>query len=465
MQARGSSDDAHRACNGGNDAARCSLYNLRSVEKIEQCQVCFESADESALSQRFSVLYGEIFDAFTDGVACTNALNSNDPFFAYYRKFFLVFLVFASAACIFSMYIRVHATRFFWEHHLYITKHRKGERLSIVRDHMQRVVPIVDEALAKVETPEVLERAQKMLYHHKWSGYAQGAVLVAEDLTMGTLNFMLFTAMVNQPDVLIAVAREDAFRIWWIVAAILLSGMNAVWKWSKVKDLPNVWNRKRLSARRSRGGKKCCGGEGRRRQRDAPEAQVDASSADPKRISISEVARRFARIPDNVGVGMTKAGVKAVFPKIFDYIKSREQTHRIVGLDEDPMDTMTAVSSSYTAESLEEFMYMVRMVDYTDALLAMGIGSTLDDIAATVVSRGLKGKEDFMPRIEGMARSESIQIAAALKKYHNMKIEKNERKLTPSDMKLKNNSINYLNYIFVLRLLLRKCFFLLLKVQ
>ena len=74
-------------------------------------------------------------------------------------------------------------------------------------------------------------------------------------------------------------------------------------------------------------------------------------------------------------------------------------------------------------------MYMVRMVDYTDALLAMGIGSTLDDIAATVVSRGLKGKEDFMPRIEGMARSESIQIAAALKKYHNMKIEKNEEKV------------------------------------
>ena len=111
---------------------------------------------------------------------------------------------------------------------------------------------------------------------------------------------------------------------------------------------------------------------------------------------------------------MTKAGVKAVFPKIFDYIKSREQTHRIVGLDEDPMHTMTAVSSSYTASSLEEFMYMVRMVDYTDALLAMGIGSTLDDIAATVASRGLKGKEDFMPRIEGMARSESIQIASAL---------------------------------------------------
>ena len=34
---------------------------------------------------------------------------------------------------------------------------------------------------------------------------------------MGVLNFVLFTAMVNQPDVLIAVARENAFRIWWIV--------------------------------------------------------------------------------------------------------------------------------------------------------------------------------------------------------------------------------------------------------
>ena len=136
-----------------------------------------------------------------------------------------------------------------------------------------------------------------------------------------------------------------------------------------------------------------------------------------------------------MGVGTTKAGVKAVFPKVYDYIKSREQTHRIVGLDEDPMDTMTAVSSSYTAESLEEFMYMVRMVDYTDALLAMGIGSTLDDIAATVVSRGLKGKEDFM-RASRAWQEATIQIASALKKYHNMKIEKMKRKVMPSDMKL-----------------------------
>ena len=260
-----------------------------------------------------SAFFMEIFDAFTDGVACTNALNSNDPFFAYYRKFFLVFLVFASAACIFSMYIRVHATRFFWEHHLYITKHRKGERLSIVRDHMQRVVPIVDEALAKVETPEVLERALKMLYHHKWSGYAQGAVLVAEDLTMGTLNFMLFTAMVNQPDVLIAVAREDAFRIWWIVAAILLSGMNAVWKWSKVKDLPNVWNREKIIREEIERRKKSAA---RRRTTAATHPRAgDASSADLKRISISEVARRFARIPDNVGVGMTRLASRQYFLK------------------------------------------------------------------------------------------------------------------------------------------------------
>ena len=89
---------------------------------------------------------------------------------------------------------------------------------------------------------------------------------------------------------------------------------------------------------------------------------------------------------------------------------------------------MTAVSSSYTAESLEEFMYMVRMVDYTDALLAMGIGSTLDDIAATVVSRGLKGRT--LCRASGAwQEAESIQIASALKKYHNMKIEKNEEKV------------------------------------
>ena len=202
--------------------------------------------------------------------------------------------------------------------------------------------------------------------------------------------------------------------------------MNAVWKLSKVKDLPNVLNREQLI--REEIEKREKNAEEEDDGSDASEAHVDASSADLKRISISEVARRFARTPDNVGVGMTKAGVKAVFPKIFDYIKSREQTHRIVGLDEDPMHTMTAVSSSYTASSLEEFMYMVRMVDYTDALLAMGIGSTLDDIAATVASRGLKGKEDFMPRIEGMARSESIQIAAALKQYHTKKIEKSEKK-------------------------------------
>ena len=108
-----------------------------------------------------------------------------------------------------------------------------------------------------------------------------------------------------------------------------------------------------------------------------------------------------------------------------------EQTHRIVGLDEDPMDTMTAVSSSYTAESLEEFMYMVRMVDYTDALLGNGPRQhARRHRSATVASRGLKGKEDFMPRIEGMARSESIQIAAALKQYHKKKkIEKNEKKV------------------------------------
>ena len=369
----------------------------------------------------------EIFDFLTDGVACANAINSTEPFFAPFRYYYLVFLVTSSIACIVSMYIRVHAMRFFWGHHHYIAKHRKSKRLSIIRDHMQRVVPVLDKALAAAETSDVLRRALKMLHHTKMSTYAQALVLCLEDVTMGALNFVLFTAMVNQPDVLIAVARDDAFRIWWISTAALLSGMNAVWKLSKVKDLPNVLNREKLI--REEIEKREKNAEEEDDGSDASEAHADASSADLKRISISEVARRFARIPGNVGVGMTKAGVKAVFPKVYDYIKSREQTHRIVGLDEDPMDTMTAVSSSYTAESLEEFMYMVRMVDYTDALLAMGLGSTLDDIAATVASRGLKGKEDFMPRIEGMARSESIQIAAALKKYHNMKIEKNEKKV------------------------------------
>ena len=35
----------------------------------------------------------EIFDALTDGVACANALNSPEPFFAPYRRFYLIFLV------------------------------------------------------------------------------------------------------------------------------------------------------------------------------------------------------------------------------------------------------------------------------------------------------------------------------------------------------------------------------------
>ena len=192
--------------------------------------------------------YMEVFDAATDGVACANAINSSEPFFSTYRPYYLVFVIFASAGCVFSMYIRVHAMKFFWGHHHYLVKHRQSRRLSIVRDHMQRVVPVLDDALAAAETSEVLRRALKMLHHTKWSGYAQGVVLLAEDLTMGGLNLFLFTALVNRPEVLIAVARENAFRIWWIVIAILMSGMNAVWKWSKIKDLPNVWNREKLIA-------------------------------------------------------------------------------------------------------------------------------------------------------------------------------------------------------------------------
>ena len=175
--------------------------------------------------------------------------------------------------------------------------------------------------------------------------------------------------MVNQPDVLIAVARDDPYRNMVVRHRNSVERHECCLEGRKIKDLPNVLNREKIIREEIEKREKSAAEE-EDDGSDAPEAHADASSADLKRISISEVARRFARNPDNVGVGMTKVGVKAVFPKVYDYIKSREQTHRIVGLDEDPMDTMTAVSSSYTAESLEEFMYMVRMVDYTDALLA-----------------------------------------------------------------------------------------------
>ena len=93
---------------------------------------------------------------------------------------------------------------------------------------------------------------------------------------------------------------------------------------------------------------------------------------------------------------MTKAGVKAVFPKVYEYIKSREQTHRIVGLDEDPMDTMSAVSSSTPLNRWRSLCNMQRMVDYTDALLKMGTAARSMTSQQPPV-RGLKGKEDFMP--------------------------------------------------------------------
>ena len=140
---------------------------------------------------------------------------------------------------------------------------------------MQRVVPVLDKALAAAETSDVLKRALKMLHHTKWSTYAQALVLCLEDLTMGTLNFALFNTMVNHPDVLIAVVRDDAFRLWWIVVATLLSGMNAVWKLSKVKDLPNVWNREKLIREEiERRGKKAAGEE------EEDDDDGDASGAD-----------------------------------------------------------------------------------------------------------------------------------------------------------------------------------------
>ena len=144
---------------------------------------------------------------------------------------------------------------------------------------------------------------------------------------------------------------------------------------------------------------------------DAPEARANRKRADFSRMSISEVARRCTRTrSEAMGVGMTKAGVGQYF-KVCISTSNRASRHFSVFDEEDPMDTMSAVSSSYTAESLEEFMYMVRMVDYTDALLAMGIGGTLDDIAATVVSRGLR--ERGLYAVQQAWRNRSIRIFGA----------------------------------------------------
>ena len=62
-----------------------------------------------------SAIFMEIFDVLTDGVACANAINSMSPFLPTIAYYFLVFLVTSSGACIVSMYIKVHAMRFFWD--------------------------------------------------------------------------------------------------------------------------------------------------------------------------------------------------------------------------------------------------------------------------------------------------------------------------------------------------------------
>ena len=93
----------------------------------------------------------EIFDFLTDGVACANAINSTEPFLPPFGTTILFSSLLQALRASFSMYIRVHAVRFFWGHHHYIAKHRKSKRLSIIRDHMQRVVPVLDKALAAAD--------------------------------------------------------------------------------------------------------------------------------------------------------------------------------------------------------------------------------------------------------------------------------------------------------------------------
>ena len=106
-----SSDDVYRAWIAGVIAPGCSHHRLRGVETIEKLHERSKSADEPALSPRLWILI-EIFDFLTDGVACANAINSTEPFFAPFRYYYLVFLVTSSIACIVSTYIRVHAMRF-----------------------------------------------------------------------------------------------------------------------------------------------------------------------------------------------------------------------------------------------------------------------------------------------------------------------------------------------------------------
>ena len=197
----------------------------------------------NALMLTLAALFMELLDLATDYVTCRNILNSNETFFAEYRTYYVAFLMSSLAGCIFAVYVRLRALPFFWEHHRYITTQRSGKRMSIVRDHMQRVIPAIDEKLAATETIENLNRSLKVLIHHKRSTYAQAAVFLLEDVPMGSVNFVVFTRLVYDPVLMCAVCSTDPHKIIMMVVAVLLSGINGTWKWSKIKDLPNVWNR------------------------------------------------------------------------------------------------------------------------------------------------------------------------------------------------------------------------------
>ena len=56
-----------------------------------------------------------------------------------------------------------------------------------------------------------------------------------------------------------------------------------------------------------------------------------------KRISMAETARRFANEETNLVEEHIKAAAKEIFPKVYSYIKTREQTHDIVSKADDSM--------------------------------------------------------------------------------------------------------------------------------
>ena len=95
-------------------------------------------------------------------------------------------------------------------------------------------------------------------------------------------------------------------------------------------------------------------------------------------------------------------------------------------ISDDYRDSFSTISSSHEAKSIDEFMYLVRMVEYTDSLLCMGIGSTLEEIAANTALQNLS-KDAFMAKIESISSTEATSLAAALKRYHAKKCSKREQ--------------------------------------